>query len=132
MYVGRDQTLPLLLSVDVNTVADGVQVPQNSLEVVCSKAAELLQTEGAIVSASGVGDGAKFVLSYRGRNPHLVVPRKGEAFGCDGNCPNWKALNICAHSVAAAELCIKLSELEGQQMSKPVKVCKNHYAKGNR
>ena len=108
--LGRDQTLPLLLSVDVNTVADGVRVPRNSLEGIWSKAVELLKTEGAIVSAPGVGDGAKFVLSYRGRNPHLVVPRKGGAFACDGNCPNWKALNICAHSVAAAELCSKLPE----------------------
>ena len=110
LCLGRDQTLPLLLSVDVNTVADGVRVPRNSLEGVWSKAAELLKTEGAIVSAPGVGEGAKFVLSYRGRNPHLVVPRKGGAFACDGNCPNWKALNICAHSVAAAELCSKLPE----------------------
>ena len=110
MCLGRDQTLPLLLSVDVNTVADGVRVPRNSLEGIWSKAVELLKTEGAIVSAPGVGDGAKFVLSYRGRNPHLVVPRKGGAFACDGNCPNWKALNICAHSVAAAELCSKLPE----------------------
>ena len=76
--------------VDVNTVADGVRVPRNSLEGIWSKAAELLKTEGAIVSAPGVGEGAKFVLSYRGRNPHLVVPRKGGAFACDGNCPNWK------------------------------------------
>ena len=68
--------MPLLLSVDVNTVADGVRVPRNSLEGIWSKAVELLKTEGAIVSAPGVGDGAKFVLSYRGRNPHLVVPRK--------------------------------------------------------
>ena len=49
MCLGRDQTLPLLLSVDVNTVADGVRVPRNSLEGIWSKAVELLKTEGAIV-----------------------------------------------------------------------------------
>ena len=31
-------------------------------------------------------------------------------FACDQNCPNWKSLSVCAHSVAVAELCGKLLE----------------------
>ena len=108
--LGRDLTLASSLSVDVNTVAVAVRIPLNCLEGIWSKAAELLKTEGAIVSAPGVGSGAKFVLSYSGQRPHLVMPKKGNAFACDQDCPNWKALSVCAHTVAVAELCGKLQE----------------------
>ena len=109
--LGRDLTLASSLSVDVHTVAAAGQIPLNCLEGIWSKAAELLKTEGAIVSAPGVGSDAKYVLSYSGQRPHLVVPKRGGTFACDQDCPNWKALNICAHSVAVAELCGKLSEV---------------------
>ncbi len=36
--------------------------------------------------------------------------QKGGGFVCDADCPNWKALGICAHSVAVAELCKKLPD----------------------
>ena len=29
-------------------------------------------------------------------------------FACDSDCPNWKALRICAHSVAVAKMSGKL------------------------
>ena len=90
------------LSVSVHDVADDVRIPLTCLEGIWSKAAELLLTEETIVSAPGVGDSAKFVLSYSGRKPHLVVPKKGGAFVCDDECPNWKALSICSHLVAVA------------------------------
>lgn len=108
--LGRVLSPVSTLSVSVHDVADAVRIPLTCLEGIWNKAAELLKAEEAIVSAPGVGDGAKFVLSYSGRKPHLVVPKKGGAFACDGECPNWKALNICAHSVAVASLCGKLSE----------------------
>ena len=108
--LGRDLSPMSTLSVSVHDIADDVRIPLTCLEGIWSKAAELLQTEEAIVSAPGVGDGAKFVLSYSGRKPHLVVPKKGGAFACDDECPNWKALSICSHSVAVANLCGKLSE----------------------
>lgn len=95
---------------DVHTIGDAVRVPLNCLEGIWSKAAELLKTEGAIVPAPGVGSDAKFVLSYSGQRPHLVVPKQGSTFACDEDCPNWRALNICSHSVAVAELCGKLPE----------------------
>ena len=47
-------------------------------------------------------------LATAGRG--LVVPKKGGSFVCDQDCPNWKALGICAHSVAVANLCSKLPE----------------------
>ena len=98
------------MAVDVKAVADSVRVPLNCLEGIWSKAAELLNTPDAIVPAPGVGPGAKFVLSYSGKRPHLVVPKKGGAVACDQDCPNWKSLGICAHSVAVANHCSKLPE----------------------
>ena len=95
--LGRDLTLASSLSVDVNTVACHVRVPLNCLEGIWRKAAELLKTEGAIVSAPGVGSGAKFVQSYSGQRPHLVTQKRGKSFACDQDCPNWRALNVCAH-----------------------------------
>ena len=62
------------------------------------------------MSAPGVGKDAKYVLSYTGQKPHLVVPKKGGNFSCDQDCPNWKGLKICSHSVAVAEHCGKLPE----------------------
>lgn len=94
----------------IDSFVDSVRVPLNSLEGIWKKASELLKTENAIVPAPVVGTNAKFVLSYRGNRPHLVVPKKGGSFVCDSDCPNWKALSICAHSVAVAEFCHKLPE----------------------
>ena len=108
--LGRDLTLASSLSVDVHTFATGVRVPLNCLEGIWSKAAELLKTSGAIVPAPGIGSNAKFVLSRHGQKPHLVQARKGHSFACDDDCPNWRALHICSHSVAVAELCGKLQE----------------------
>ena len=105
---GRDQSISSTLSVHINSFADDVRVPQNCLEGIWNKAAELLKADDAIAPAPGVGNDAKFVLSYRGKKPHLVIPKKGITFACDSDCPNWKALGICAHSVAVAELCKKL------------------------
>ena len=107
--LGRDITASSL-SMDAKAVADSVRIPLNCLEGIWSKAAELLRTKDSIVSAPGVGLGAKFVLSYSGKRPHLVLPKKGGSFVCDQDCSNWRALHICAHSVAVANLCSKLPE----------------------
>lgn len=84
-----------------------MRIPLNCLQGIWNKAAELLKTEDAIVTASGSDNGGKFVLRYRGSKPHFV---KQEVVVCDSDCPNWKALRICAHSVAVAEMRGKLFE----------------------
>lgn len=98
------------LSLSVEDFSASVRVPKNCLEGIWCKAAELLKSNGAIVPAPGGAAGAKSVLSYGGKKPHLVVPKKGGAFSCDEDCPNWKALGICAHTVATAEMCKKLPQ----------------------
>ena len=109
-YLGRDLTLASSLLVDVNTVACHGQIPLTCLEGIWSKAAELLKTDGAIVSAPGVSSGCKFVQSYSGYRPHLVTPKRGSTFACNQDCPNWRALNVCAHTVALAKLSGKLPD----------------------
>ena len=52
----------------------------------------------------------KFVLSYSSSKPHLVFPSNTSVFVCDSECPNWKGLGICAHSVAVTEMNGKLSD----------------------
>ena len=108
--LGRDLTPASSLSVSIDALAGSVRIPLNCLEGIWNKAAELLKTDGAIVSAPGVGTGAKYVLSYTRQKPHLVVPKKGGSYSCDQDCPNWKALKICSHSVAVAEICGKLTD----------------------
>ena len=60
----------------LNAFADGVRVPRNCLEGIWSKAAELLRTEGAIVSAPGISDDAKSVCAitagHRTKSDHFA------------------------------------------------------------
>ena len=53
---------------------------------------------------------SKFVLSYSSSKPQLVVPSNTSVFACDSECPNWKGLGICEHSVAVTEMNGKLSD----------------------
>ena len=48
------------------------------------------------------------VLRYSGKLPHMVTPK--EEFCCDSNCPSWKAIRICSHTVAVAEINKKLQQ----------------------
>jgi len=56
------------------------------------------------------------VLSYSGKVPHLVVSSKMGDFICDSNCPNWKGLGICSHSVVVAEVNGQLQEILSAKM----------------
>ena len=115
LCIGRDNTLSSTLSVHVDSFASEVRIPRPCLEGIWSKAAELLKTKNAISQAPGVV-GGKFVLSYSGKRPHLVVPKKGGTFACDADCPNWKALGVCAHAIAVAE--------QNQNLPKQIKALK--------
>ena len=60
--VGQDQSLSLSLSVNFMSLAS-TRIPLNCLQGIWNKAAELLKTDNAIVTAPGSDNGAKFVLS---------------------------------------------------------------------
>lgn len=95
---GSDFDMP----VDASSAAEQLNIPQNCLEGIWNKAKQLIQTEGAIVSAPGQPPEARMVMSYGGKTPHMVVPKKGGDFSCDSTCCNWKSIGICSHSVAVA------------------------------
>ena len=45
----------------------------------------------------------KMVKSKSGTVPHIVSTVDGSHYKCDEKCPHFKSINICSHSVAAAE-----------------------------
>ena len=98
------------LSVDAATVAKDCNLPLTCVEGIFRKAKELLRKENAIVPAPGQSFEARMVLSYTNKVPHMVTPTKGGVFSCESNCPNWKSLGICSHSVAVAHVNGKLQE----------------------
>ena len=102
-YLSHDPSISATLSVQLESFVSNVHIPMNYIEGILNKAANIRKTKDAIVPAPGVKNG-KFVLSYRGTNPHLVVAKTSTVFACNADCPNWKGLGICAHSVAVAEL----------------------------
>jgi len=89
------------LSIDVHDT--GLSVPQGIVDGIWKKASELLSTPGAIGFAPGLAPQARTVISKTHSGFHTVVPGKGGRFSCD-NCPNYKSLGICSHTVAVAEV----------------------------
>ena len=112
-YLSHDQSILATLSVQLESFVSNVM---NCIEGIWNKAANLWKTKDAIVPAPGVKNG-KFVLSYRGTKPHLVAAKTSTVFACNADCPNWKGLGICAHSVAVA----KLSNILPEFIEKPKK-----------
>ena len=108
------------LSVSCEDFSKDVIVPLKCLEGIWEKATQLLNTDGAIVPAPGQKPEAQMVLSYSGKNPHMVSYIKTGDFACDANCPNWKGLGICSHSVAVAEVNGQLKKfLSSKKRRKP-------------
>ena len=98
------------LSVDLESASKQVNIPLKCLEGIWGKASQLITLDNAIVPAPGQDPEARMVLSYSGKMPHMVTPKKGGDFSCDSNCPNWKSMGICSHSVAVAEVNKKLPQ----------------------
>lgn len=79
------------------------KVPLASIQGIWKKAEELLAQPNAVVTAPGFDANVKMVASKSGKRPHLVKSGKGGRVSCDNDCPNWRSLNICSHTVAVAE-----------------------------
>ena len=59
-----------------------------------------------MVCALGFGSKDKMVKSNSGSSPHLVLTAasaSGMRYKCDDKCPHYKSMNICSHTIAAAE-----------------------------
>ena len=88
------------LSVSVEFFCSQVIVQEHVLQAIWKKTAELLNDDGSIVEAPG---GTGFLVKSNSRpRPHHVTLKKSGQY-CDSECPNWRSLCICSHSVAAAE-----------------------------
>ena len=134
-HFGQDIAASSSLSVNINTIATIVRAPLACLEGIWKKAADLLKTKDSMVPAPGVDGEANFVLRCTRPRPHLVVPKKGGGFSCDENCPSWKVLKICSHSVA--EMSEKLADfVEYSRKSKAHsnynRICPRNYAQRKR
>ena len=73
------------------------------LQHMSEKVERLLNKENAIVQAPGSVDNSAFMFeSDTSIRPHYVtIAKNGKV--CCSDCPSWKARNLCAHSLAAAE-----------------------------
>jgi len=100
---------PSKLSVAVGSAVGMVNIPLSCLQGIWDKAEQLITSANAITPAPGQEPEARMVLSYSGNMPHMVLPKKGE-FCCDSKCSNWKAVGICSHTVAVAEVNHKLPQ----------------------
>lgn len=79
-------------------------MPTEAITGIAKKAAEILRTDGAIVSAPGQPASARMVISRSGKRPYLILPKKkGGGLTCDDECPQYKSAKLCSHIVAAAE-----------------------------
>ena len=97
------------LSVDFESSSADLPISSGVFEGIWKKASELLMSEGGIATAPGLASQARTVISKTRPGFHTVVPGKGGRFACD-NCPNYKSLGICSHTVAVAEVNGMLSD----------------------
>ena len=91
------------LSVDVSDFSASVLIPSPVLDAIWNKASELLRDDGSLCMVPGGNRKDRIVKSTSSSRPHFVTAKKAGQYVCDGECPNWKSLKICSHSVAAAE-----------------------------
>jgi len=93
-----------VLSAKLSVLSSKLGLPTAAIERIAKKAADILQTEGAIVSAPGQPVAARMVVSHSGKRPHLVLPKKKSGgMSCDDDCPQYKSAKLCSHTVDAAE-----------------------------
>jgi len=64
----------------------------------------LVTESNAIVVAPGCGPKDKMVKSKSGSAPHLVKTTGNCDYICDGSFMQFKSLNICSHTLAAAHI----------------------------
>ena len=109
------------LSLTAESAAKGMNIPLVSVEgIICPpqlpfsilwrKATELISDANAIGPAPGQNEQARMVKSFNGKAPHLVTPTKAGGYTCDANCPNWKSIAFCSHTVAVAQINGKLPQ----------------------
>lgn len=91
------------LSVEVGDFSSEVLIQRGVLDAIWSTATELVNDPKAIYMVPGGSAKDRIVKSSSGPRPHMVTSKKLGQYACDSECPNWKSLKICSHTVAAAQ-----------------------------
>ena len=92
------------LSVRPEEFHTGLKIPLAAIQGIWKKAEELVTDPSAISPAPGFDTKSRMVVSRSGKRPHLVSCSKQGKYTCDNECPNWKSMSICSHSVAVAQV----------------------------
>ena len=99
----QSQSSERMLSIDVSQFCESVLIPRSVLDAIWRKGNELLNDSNSICMVPGGNSKDRIVKSSSGPRPHIVTAKKKGQYTCDGECPNWKSLRVCSHTVAAAE-----------------------------
>ena len=78
---------------------DGCQLSGDILKNMFVKAEKLVCGQNKICPAPGSVN-AKLVESKSGQRPHFVVRKSSSKYNCDSDCPMWKCLKLCSHTIA--------------------------------
>ena len=90
---------------------EGLKIPLQAVQAIWRKAEELVGNSNAISPAPGYDSTCKMVISRSGKCPHLVTSSKKGKYTCDNDCPNFKSMGICSHTVAVAHVNGSLREV---------------------
>jgi hypothetical protein len=76
-----------------------LKIPLATITAIWRKAEEIIkEQEAAIAPAPGFPEG-KMVASRSHMRPHLIKCGKGGRISRDNDCPNFKFLGICSHTM---------------------------------
>ena len=92
--------LSMQMSVPAEEFQEGLKIPLQAVQALWRKAEELVGNSNAISPAPGYDSTCKMVISRSGKRPHLVTSSKKGKYTCDNDCPNFKSMGICSHTVA--------------------------------
>ena len=86
-------------------------VPLETVRGMWKKAKDLLTTPGAVVNGprfSNSDPQTVVVASKSCTKPHVITHKSPGVLSCESTCPNWAAIRICSHTIAAAHFCSEL------------------------
>lgn len=86
----------------------GLGFSEPMIDSIKTKAHKLVA--GGLVTRAFSGDESRSVKSFSSNKSHLVQPHKHFGYQCDDSCLQYKANNVCAHTVAAEQDKNKMEE----------------------
>ena len=98
------------MSVSAEEFQEGLKIPLPAVKAIWRKAEELACNSNALSPTPGYDETCKMVMSHSGKCPHLVTSSKKGKYTCDNDCPNFKSMGICSHTVAVAHVNGSLKE----------------------